>query len=45
VGLAGTAIVICEWRGVLAFAAIFMAHFIKARKEEAWLSREFGRSI
>lgn len=42
VGLAGTAIVIGEWRGVLAFGAIFIAHFIKARKEEAWLAREFG---
>lgn len=40
--LAGTAIVIGEWRGVLAFSSIFTAHFIKARKEEAWLSREFG---
>lgn len=45
VGLAGTAIVIGEWRGVLAFAAIFIAHFIKARKEEAWLSREFGAAF
>ena len=41
-GLAGTAIVIGQWRAVLAFAAIFIAHFIKARKEEAFLAREFG---
>lgn len=40
--LVGTAIVIGEWRGVLAFAMIFIAHFFKARKEEAFLSREFG---
>ncbi|MFZ0334496.1 MAG: isoprenylcysteine carboxylmethyltransferase family protein [Candidatus Acidiferrales bacterium] len=39
---AGTAIAVGEWRAVLAFAAIFIAHFIKARKEEAWLEREFG---
>lgn len=45
VGLAGTAIVIGEWRGVLAFAVIFITHFIKARKEEAWLSREFGAAF
>lgn len=45
VGLAGTAIVIGEWRGVLAFVAIFVAHFTKARKEEAWLSREFGAAF
>lgn len=42
VGLAGTAIVVGEWRGVVAFATIFIAHFFKARKEEAWLAREFG---
>jgi protein-S-isoprenylcysteine O-methyltransferase Ste14 len=42
VGLAGTAIFIGEWRGVVAFAAIFISHFFKARKEEAWLTREFG---
>ncbi|MGB6876234.1 MAG: isoprenylcysteine carboxylmethyltransferase family protein [Candidatus Acidiferrales bacterium] len=41
-GLAGTAIVVGEWRAVVAFGAIFIAHFIKARKEEAWLAREFG---
>ncbi|MGC1105440.1 MAG: isoprenylcysteine carboxylmethyltransferase family protein [Candidatus Acidiferrales bacterium] len=41
-GLAGTAIVVGEWRGVVGFAAIFVAHFFKARKEEAWLAREFG---
>ena len=40
--LVGTAIVIGEWRGVVAFAIIFIAHFFKARKEEAFLSREFG---
>jgi protein-S-isoprenylcysteine O-methyltransferase Ste14 len=44
-GLLGTAIVIGEWRGLLAFAVIFIAHFIKARKEEAFLAREFGPSF
>lgn len=42
VGLAGTGIFIGEWRGVVAFAAVFISHFFKARKEEAWLTREFG---
>lgn len=42
VGLAGTAIFIGEWRGIVAFAAILISHFFKARKEEAWLTREFG---
>jgi protein-S-isoprenylcysteine O-methyltransferase Ste14 len=41
-GVLGTAIFIGEWRGVVAFAAIFISHFFKARKEEAWLTREFG---
>jgi protein-S-isoprenylcysteine O-methyltransferase Ste14 len=41
-GLVGTAIFIGEWRGVVAFAVIFTVHFVKARKEEAWLVREFG---
>lgn len=42
VGLAGTAIFIGEWRGIVAFAAILISHFFKARKEEAWLTHEFG---
>jgi protein-S-isoprenylcysteine O-methyltransferase Ste14 len=41
-GLAGTAIFIGEWRAVVAFAVIFIAHYIKARKEESFLAREFG---
>ena len=38
----GTAIFIGEWRAVVAFAVITIAHYIKARKEEAFLAREFG---
>lgn len=45
VGLAGTAIFIGEWRGIVALAAIVTAHFFKARKEEAWLTREFGEKF
>lgn len=41
-GLAGTAVFIGEWRGVVAFAAMLISFFFKARKEEAWLAREFG---
>lgn len=41
-GLAGTAVFIGEWRGVVAFAAMVISFFFKARKEEAWLTREFG---
>jgi protein-S-isoprenylcysteine O-methyltransferase Ste14 len=41
-GILGTAIFVGEWRGVVAFAVVFIAHYIKARKEEAFLAREFG---
>lgn len=44
-GLAGTALAIGEWRGILAFAAVLTAHVIKARKEEQWLAREFGSAF
>ncbi len=40
--MAGTALAIGEWRAVLAFAGVTLAHYWKARKEEAWLAREFG---
>jgi protein-S-isoprenylcysteine O-methyltransferase Ste14 len=39
---AGTALVIGEWRGVLALALILVAHSRKALREEALLTREFG---
>lgn len=42
VGIAGTALVVGEWRGVLAFAIAVVMYLFKARKEEAWLTREFG---
>lgn len=44
-GLAGTAVFIGEWRGVVAFAAMLISFFFKARKEEAWLTREFGEEF
>lgn len=40
--IAGTALAIGEWRGVVAFVLLFTAHYFKARKEEAFLAREFG---
>ncbi|MGH9828286.1 MAG: methyltransferase family protein [Blastocatellia bacterium] len=42
IGIAGTALTVGEWRGVLAFAIAVVMYFVKARKEEAWLAREFG---
>jgi protein-S-isoprenylcysteine O-methyltransferase Ste14 len=38
----GTALVVGEWRGVLAVALILAAHSRKAAREEALLSTEFG---
>lgn len=41
----GTALAIGQWRGLLAFVAVAIAHTMKARKEEAWLAREFGTAF
>jgi protein-S-isoprenylcysteine O-methyltransferase Ste14 len=40
--MAGTALVLGEVRGPLAFAITLFAFYSKARKEETWLTREFG---
>lgn len=41
-GLFGTALVIGEWRALVALAVLFASWLIKARKEEALLASEFG---
>lgn len=41
-GVIGTAIVVGEWRGVLAVALVLAAHSFKALREEALLIQEFG---
>jgi len=43
--MAGTALVLGEVRGLLAFAITLFAFYSKARKEEAWLSHEFGEKF
>lgn len=43
--MAGTALVLGEVRGLLAFAITLAAFYSKARKEEAWLVREFGEKF
>jgi protein-S-isoprenylcysteine O-methyltransferase Ste14 len=43
--MAGTALVLGEVRGLLAFAITLFAFYWKARKEEAWLTREFGEKF
>jgi protein-S-isoprenylcysteine O-methyltransferase Ste14 len=43
--MAGTALVLGEVRGLLAFTITLLAFYRKARKEEAWLTREFGEKF
>jgi protein-S-isoprenylcysteine O-methyltransferase Ste14 len=40
-GVAGTALLLGEWRGVLAFAILLCNYVIKARREEAILAARF----
>jgi protein-S-isoprenylcysteine O-methyltransferase Ste14 len=44
VALAGTALAVGEWRGVLAVALAFAAFWRKLRIEEALMRRQFGES-
>ena len=39
---AGTALALGEVRGVIAFAMVLIAFYFKARKEESFLTQEFG---
>jgi len=41
-GSVGTALVLGEWRGVLAVVLLLAAHSRKAMREESMLTREFG---
>jgi protein-S-isoprenylcysteine O-methyltransferase Ste14 len=41
-GVAGTALVLGEWRGVVAFALLLTNYAIKARKEDRVLAASFG---
>ena len=41
----GTALIVAEFRALLAFAIVLAAFYLKARKEEAWLAREFGETF
>lgn len=41
-GLLGTAITFGEVRGLLAMAIVWLSFYIKARREESFLSQEFG---
>lgn len=41
-GIAGTALAIGEWRGILAFGIMLVNYAIKAKKEERVLANRFG---
>jgi protein-S-isoprenylcysteine O-methyltransferase Ste14 len=45
VALAGTALVIGEWRGVVAVILMGMNYYIKATREEKILARNFGEAF
>ncbi len=40
--IAGTAIVVGEWRGILALVLLVIAHSVKAKREESVMIHEFG---
>jgi protein-S-isoprenylcysteine O-methyltransferase Ste14 len=42
---AGTAIVVGQVRGLVGFAICFTAFYLKASKEERWLTQEFGEKF
>jgi protein-S-isoprenylcysteine O-methyltransferase Ste14 len=41
-GFAGTAVALGEVRGIIAFGIVLTAFYFKARKEESFLTQEFG---
>lgn len=42
VGLAGTVLMVGEVRALVGFAVAIVSFYLKAKKEDAWLTREFG---
>jgi len=38
----GTAVMVGEWRGLLALAIVFVSFWRKLRIEESWLNQHFG---
>ena len=41
-GTIGAALIAGEWRGIVAVVLLFAAHSLKALREEALLTKEFG---
>jgi protein-S-isoprenylcysteine O-methyltransferase Ste14 len=44
-GVAGTALLLGEWRGAIAFLLLLMNYAVKARKEDRILANHFGESF
>jgi protein-S-isoprenylcysteine O-methyltransferase Ste14 len=44
-GMLGTVIVVGEVRGILGLVIVYAGFYGKARKEDAWLTREFGEKF
>ena len=44
-GVAGTAVVLGEWRGAAAFLLLLTNYIIKARREEKILAQQFGEEF
>jgi protein-S-isoprenylcysteine O-methyltransferase Ste14 len=40
----GTALVVGEWRALVGAFLVLIAHVLKARKEESWLTERFGEA-
>jgi protein-S-isoprenylcysteine O-methyltransferase Ste14 len=43
-GMFGAALVVGEWRALLGALLVLTAHVLKARKEESWLTKQFGEA-
>ena len=44
-GVAGTAVALGEWRGIIAFVLLVINYSIKAKREERMLARQFGNEF
>jgi protein-S-isoprenylcysteine O-methyltransferase Ste14 len=45
VAIMGTVLIVGEFRAPIAFAIALASFYLKARKEDAWLAREFGETF
>jgi protein-S-isoprenylcysteine O-methyltransferase Ste14 len=43
--IVGTVLIVGEFRALMAFAIVLASFYLKARKEDAWLAREFGETF